>query len=403
MIDVIDHRVVGLNKSWRRSVAIVVIAFAVFARAPIEAHRVFGAPSFNAMLDAYTHGDRHIVANTLKSFEDFKAFAPSLHDGLDAVKSATNAKPMRWDRVKSAFLLEIAAAAHLYAPARMTDVISVGRQYLIARFPPIGGDAADDAFERDWHQLALALLQQRVMADTEIIYVDTLERRYETGADARKINSTLPPRFALASAIALEQRCWASSSHVTSLTTSLPSTHPPAIDLAKPDDLGRAAARPDTRDARRDAMLKDAIKHFDDVAKIPEVATEANIRSAALRVELGDNDGAIGALDRVGADADHVQQYWAALLRARALDSMDRLPEAERAYRAASAIWPDAQAPSVGLALTLFKMNRRREAVDAAAAVRALNADAVDPWWAFIAADGRFIDRWLNQMREDLK
>ena len=253
------------------------------------------------------------------------------------------------------------------------------------RAAPLGRDAAEDAFELLWHKAAVGLLEQRVDVRTASLYLQTLNSRYVTSPAALAAHTTLDPRFTFARAIVKEQTCWQS---VTGGLGGSIALH----------------AVPTSESASSDQCLKDAQQLLAAAEAVPELSVEATIRGAAVRFKRGEYAETLTTLERVRTDdADHVQQYWAALLRARTLDALDRLPEAETAYRRASEVWPDAPSPEIGLALTLFKMNRRPEAVVAAAAVREAPSSTIDPWWLYYAADGRFVTRWRNAIREMLK
>jgi hypothetical protein len=149
-------------------------------------------------------------------------------------------------------------------------------------------------------------------------------------------------------------------------------------------------------------LLASAIASSDEAAALPEVANEALIRGAALRIRTSLPADALDLLHRLRVnELDRVQQYWAGLLEARALHELKRLPEAERAYRETAVIWPEAISPATGLALVLFDMNRRGDAVGAVAMARTMPGGA-DPWWSYMLADARFINRWRDVLREML-
>ena len=111
---------------------------------------------------------------------------------------------------------------------------------------------------------------------------------------------------------------------------------------------------------------------------------------------------AFTAIDGVDPGDDRDLAYWASLFRARIADALGRDLDAEAAYRTALEIAPGAQTAGVGLAFKLFRLNRFAEAEDVAVAVRNVSAATEDPWWSYLSADGRFIERWIAQLRKAL-
>jgi hypothetical protein len=53
----------------------------------------------------------------------------------------------------------------------------------------------------------------------------------------------------------------------------------------------------------------------------------------------------------------------------------------------------------VGLALTLFRLNRDAEADAVAVAVRTRATVTDDPWWTYMSGDYRFVDHWIESLR----
>jgi len=383
--------------------------------------------NFDDLQAAYFKGDYQIVSTRLNSGLAFAMLQPSVAVAMQAQPPSTGERAPKWTRQRPAFLLELAIAASLYSKKDVIPALSVGRTVVMDRPTPLGSNADEDAFERHWHRLALAALQRAIMPDAEQVYLDTLERRYLTGPAGARLKQSLDPRFVLDRAIADEQLAWrvefpvsttvASSVLVTTSSTGRvtgPSTgsgfSPSAgsvITSTAPAGNGastRLSAVVKPGDVSKlGKLLTAAIASSDEAAALPDVANEALIRGATLRIRTGRPAEALDVLHRLRAnDADRVQQYWAALLEGRALHELKRLPEAERAYRETATIWPGTISPATGLALVLFDMNRRQDAIAAVAAARALPA-AADPWWSYMLADARFINRWRDTLREMLK
>jgi tetratricopeptide (TPR) repeat protein len=341
---------------------------------------------FEQLLAAYAAGDLDILAKTLVDSSRVREFHYSLTAALKLEADPKTSHP--WGRARSAFLLETAIFASAHFRQDVVPCLSAGRLMMIKRPAPLGLNSSEDAFELLWHQTALALLQRLMAGDAEQIYLDTLERRYLAGTSSQTAKPAFNPRFVLDRVIADEQSAFQLETLASgqAMTTRL-------TVLVKPADKSKLAT-----------LLRNGVKSSEEAVALPEVAAEASLRRAALLIKLGQFGDALTAIQQVNRnDADDVQRYWLTLLGARALQELKRLPEAERAYRAAAEAWPEASAPITGLALVLFDMNRRDEALTAASALRAQPPTGKDPWWNYIVADSRFVNSWRDQLREMLK
>jgi Flp pilus assembly protein TadD len=115
---------------------------------------------------------------------------------------------------------------------------------------------------------------------------------------------------------------------------------------------------------------------------------------------MGRAADAIAWVDRVGPEpADKLLRYQLAVIRARALDLLDRPEPAAAAYEAARLEYPTVQTPAIGRAAALLRIGQTAEAVRVATAARRLPPDAPDPRSEFVRADGRFLTRWLDELR----
>jgi tetratricopeptide (TPR) repeat protein len=356
-----------------------------------------GGIDFADLQAAYVKGDYQIVSTRLNSAMAFALLSPSVAIAVKPVPPKPGEKALAWSRQRPAFLLEVAIAASLYSKIDVVPALSAGRLLVMDRPTKLGWNASDDAFERHWHRLAIAVLQRALMPDAEHVYLDTLERRYLTGPAGTKLTQPLDARFVLDRAIADEQLAWQAEFPGA---TAGPNVRPIAATSTGPSTRLSAVVKPGDK-STLGKLLATAIASSDEAAALPEVANEALIRGAALRIRTSRPADALEVLHRLRAnDADRVQLYWAALLEARALHELKRLPEAERAYRETATIWPETPSPATGLALVLFDMNRRADAIAAVAAARA--TPAADPWWSYMLADARFITRWRDALREML-
>lgn len=332
---------------------------------------------FEGLLAEYAAGNVDVLASTLVDIQRQVGF----HYSLSAALAQNDDPKLRhpWTRTRAAFLLEAAIYSSIHFRQDVVPAVSAGRLMVTQRPAPFGLIPEEDAFELLWHRTALALLQRMIAGDAAQVYLVTLERRYPSGLD---------PRFVLDRVIAEEQAAYrldyAASGQA--MTTRL-------TPLVKPNEKSKLAT-----------LLRQAVKSSEEAMALPSVASEASLRRSALLIKLGQFDAALSAVQRVDrTQADDVQFYWAMLLKARALQELRRLPEAERAYREAADAWPEAASPVTGLALVLFDMNRRDEALAASAALRAQNPTGKDPWWNYIAANSRFVNRWRDELREMIK
>ena len=340
------------------------------------------AALFDQLYQAYAAGDRDILEKSLTTAGSLIQFHASL---LKALDRPPNPKAL-WTRMLPAFLLEVAVFSSSHDRSDVTPALSRGRVLMTSR-PMPSDNPTDDAFEVQWHRTALAVLQQGLADSIEQLYLDTLDARYLTGPAARRLPPPIDPHFVLDRAIAEEQTAFRLDGAMTGQRT------PRLTALVKPNDKSKLA----------DA-LRNGLKAAQDAAELPEVATEARIRETVLLVKLGRFEDALAAIRTIKpVDLDDAQRYWATLVEARVLHELKRLPEAERVYRQAAAIWTDAPAPATGLSLVLFEMNRRDEAAAMAASVRSMTSTEPDPWWTYITADARFIHAWRDQVREMLK
>jgi tetratricopeptide (TPR) repeat protein len=308
---------------------------------------------FDRLFRAYAAGDRDVVRRTLRTGLDVRALrAPMGEKKLRAWLGP-------WDRTKAAFLLELADAEAELSAQHMTT-IATGRLYVMSRPTPLGQNAADDAFEAAWHRMALGLLQNGIYPQPQAVYLDTLERRYASAPAS--VTPRLDPRVALERGIADEQRC--------------------ALTGNTPD------------------CLRSVIARYAAAALVPDTADEANVRSAWAQYQLKNYGLALQTIDRACPTDDRDLTYWLHLFRGRILEGLGRLADAEPEYRLALDARPGAPSAGVALAMSLFKLSRPDEAVNAARAVRLTSGDeVVDPWWTYLRGDARFVPEWRVDLR----
>jgi hypothetical protein len=341
----------------------------IAGRAPEDAQE-----NLDAVLAAYAAGDHAVVERTFARSRDFQRFRLSDRGRLERWLG-----PWRPDKAK--LLLDVIARSADIAPAYTLTLLHAGQAYVLGRPAPPGSAAGEDRLEQTWHAVALAVLQSR--------FYDGEVERYLGRVAARRPAPALavvgPPRGELARAIAQEQRCrvlHASARHDRLATES---------DFA-------AATPPAEREAAI-TCVRQALTRFEAAAKHADGQTEARLRAGWAIFQLGRSAEAMKTFEGIDAGDDHLLAYWLALFRGRTADALGDDPDAERAYRRALAAFPGAHSASIGLALSLFRMNRDDEAEEAASAVRRQSGNAVDPWELYPAGDARFLGRWLGGVR----
>ncbi len=334
-----------------------------------------GQQSLDEILAVYAAGDHDVVRRAFASSADFQR-----HRLSDRRRFAGWLGT--WQAAKARLALEIIVRAGDVAPAYTLFMLPSGRDYVVNR-PSAPGEAPDeDALEQRWHGIALAVLQTRFYDDEIERYLDALSQRRPRATTAM----VWPGRADFADAIAQEQRCRVQ--HVG----------------ARHDRLAAAEAfAAATPTADRDLAMtcvERARAKFGRAEAQPESRDEARVRGGWTQFQLGRNEDALQSFASAEVRDDRPLAYWLALFRARTRDAMGALADAEAEYRQALALFPDAQSASVGLALTLFRLNRDDEAETTARVVRQRSLAADDPWDAYSAGDARFVPAWLARLRE---
>jgi tetratricopeptide (TPR) repeat protein len=156
----------------------------------------------------------------------------------------------------------------------------------------------------------------------------------------------------------------------------------------------------DVTDAR--THLQDARTLFRRSLESKPDHVEARVRLGRVLGALGQHEEAVQELERaLKGSANRVVRYYAMLFLGGEQARLDRADDARKAYEAASALYPDAQAPRLGLS------SLARAAGNQSAAARVL-LDALamddpdpyrDPWWMYFRARRDEADELLNGWR----
>jgi len=260
--------------------------------------------------------------------------APNLPNLLDPANQSYQALPL----------------VHWKPPARLLEW---GCERLRQRLAPL-------PLERIWHLAAIATAERAGMV--EFMIGSPVAVRGNAKDEIEHLNHVIErfphePRFVLAQGVALEQTTW-----------------PVGFRIPRYQLFGATLAE----QALRLQVTDDAI------------GPEATMRLGFLRFRMANPDQAIEMFDRVEATTrDRYVVYLARYFRGLALESKNRLTDAQRAYRGALSTIPRAQSATAALATLLVSGGRSREA--AALVEASLTPPIVqDPWREYEAADDRF-------------
>ena len=351
-------------------VAVCVGLTCVLAAAPAPQQ-----PALDSAFSAYSAGDHDAVARIFTHPNDFQRARILDASRLERWLGA-------WSPSKADFLIEMIYRASVMAPAYVGALVTGGQRYVISRPEAPGASASGDALERRWHVIALGVLQRRWMGENVLQYIDVLQTSRPLPASAPVWDA----RVYLARAIGQEQVCRAI--HATA-----------RLDRMLTELEGAAATPPALRQMAIDCM-QTAVRLLETAAAQDDVRDEARTRAGFAAFQLGRNADAKQALDAVTSSDDRTLAYWRALFRGRVADALGADQDAERAYREATTLFPDAQSAHIGLALALFRMHRDDDAEGAVRSARTVNPAGMDPWDAYFEGDGRFVAEWIAAMRK---
>ena len=364
--------------------------FALCAIATVAAHqepRQQGTV-LDLLLSGYLEGDREIVSRTLHRSQEF-------HQARIADPRRLDRWLGEWRPARVAVLLEVADVSTRVAPQYTKPLLSAGRRYISKAENEGQLGSGDDEFVRLWHRTAIGILQRSGSAELAEEYLAALEAERSKRAISGPRSD---PRFALARAIAQEQRCWFSRPILDRPDSDLERLMR-AASMSVRDPGAPSKSRIATLAELHQSCLRDALRLFRMATEPEETRAEAEIRGGWTLLQLDNSKEALEWLDRANPRSDSEAAYWAVLFRARVLESLQRFDDAAAAYRDALAICPTAQSASIGLSLALFRTDRISEADEVARALRASPATAHDPWWSYATADHRFVAQWLTELR----
>jgi tetratricopeptide (TPR) repeat protein len=342
--------------------------------------------SLNALLADHLSGNTTAVSSSLGSPADFRRLRLS---DQSAILSALGP----FEPSKAVFLLEIAIRATDVAPHFVRPVLHAGRRYLTDAPPELGAERP--AFATLWHRVALGLLLQvgsPALTEEYLMATPPLLDEDEWRVD---------PRLLLIHAVAQEQRCRLLHPALTRSSAGIDEVI--RTSRTAPDGSQRPSRSTMLReDEAREECLQETLVRLEFASGREDTRVEALVRAGWTHYELGELELALERLSVGRGCGDPEVEYWAALFSGRVLGALGRFESAAAAYREALAAWPDAQSASVGLALTLFQLERPADADAVARSFRAASP-AHDPWWTYGAGDYRWVHVYLARLREQAR
>jgi hypothetical protein len=333
------------------------------------------SPAFTALFKAYESGDYDAVARAMPTRRQGSALA-------DDVARARAAWRKNWRRIHAVFLLDIALVAFRQQSPDRVEILNEARAFLIARpgFP--GEFREDDAFEVLWHRAALGILQ----GSLDGAMIDQYLAQVADRVGATPLRAGQPrlvdERLALVAAMAAELAIVPGAVRVQ--TINLP---------RGPSQVTRLGVS--------QVEITAALARIDEAAAFEVNRDEAAVRRANVLVRTNRPAEAVAALDQhKGPLKDKLVQYWRELVRGRALDLIDEPDGAAQAYTDAKTLAPAAQSPLLAMSVLRFRQGQLAEARQFTDLVKALPADADDPWGLYWYGDSRFVGDLMKAIRE---
>jgi tetratricopeptide (TPR) repeat protein len=346
--------------------------------ASVQADRPLSV-SVTVQLDRYLRGDFDTVVDELRQFEKLDDVLEQLkRDGVPWVNAGGAAERPRRVLAAATYALE---AGRTGAFAEWKWVQSyMGSLSIYWKSPPqliewgcalLRAESTPHPHERTWQMAAVSAAQ--LAGDFEFLIGSPFQARGNPKDEIEHLNHAIArvpdePRLALAQAIAVE---W----------TTFP--NPPRSGKGRP------------------RQTTEAIRAFEAMANAETIGAEATLRLGALRLRAGDAATALKLFSRVDTTTrDRYLVYLARFLSGEAYEVLNRLPEAESAYRGALKTVPHAQSGAFRLAALLFKTNRPADAAEVTEAALAARPQPTDPWKEYGAADNRFWPDLIGRLRE---
>jgi VWFA-related protein len=307
-----------------------------------------------SLADLAAAWDRSGVSGISASMRQLQGPAVFL-DGLDAWPNPWPGQPRR----EAVFALDFAEATlglSIAATYRGTDA-RLGRAANLLRHP-----IEPDEFERAWLWAHVCLAEGRFWQLPAVRVTGHARERFPDD-----------PRFALAEAIATDQR-WRTTGTVSAGARLTPTTV-------------------------TEAHVAEVTAKYRAAIAFPETRAEALVRLGWLQHRIGRHEEALATLESAPtANQEPYVNYLRQLFIGHALLALNRLDEAMRAYQLAPLAVPGAQSARVAL------MNAMTLKGDTMSAARLANEietapGVIDPWWTYWFGDYRWYEQALEIVR----
>lgn len=365
-------------------IAAVILAMSIAPRAQ--------SSSVTAQLDRYLRGDHDAVVAELSALENLDVVLEELKRDASAwIDAGAPAETSRRTLTAATFALE-AGRAGAFREWKLIDnyrdepgragggsppLINTTMVYWKA--PPLliewgctllRSQTTPHPDERTWQLAAVSAAQ--LAGDFEFLIGSPFQPRHNPQNEIEHLKHVIArfprePRLALAQAIAVE---W----------TTYPT--PP-------------------RRLKRPARIAEAIKAFDGMTRDEAIGAEASLRFGVSRLRGGNAAAAVELFEKVERTTrDTYLIYLSRVFGGQAHEALKHPADAERSYRNALKVVPNAQTASFALAALLFRSDRPAEAARITESALAAQPQPIDPWREYGAADNRFWPELIARLRE---
>lgn len=347
-----------------------------------------GSVDVKALFDMYLGGQRDEAVARAAAIPDLGPFRLRFVQDSPLWVSADPARIEARSAAVAAFLLEVTAARLESDWGRFSDLIEWTCVQLRTTGPPT-------EFERTWHAASHALAGR------------SRNRTWMLGEDARLPHQKPPeqPQTVPRWAQTMNRNEPQPPAHLMHALERFPDD--PRFQLSRivawtwgrDGEPIRNVRRRDDEDQRRAparsrAPQLEAIVALEPLTSVPDVAVEAWIRTGLVHFTVGDYASALRAFEAAQPIAtDTSLKYLAYFDAGRALEGLQRLDDAIRAYQLALEIVPDAESATVALASLQFMRDDRDAAVSSIDRVFNRKPGPPDP--GRLVGYGSFI-RWVE-------
>ena len=334
----------------------LLVAFAPCVRAQSSGLDLVG------MLSAYEQGRYDEAVANAATLPDLGSFRVRFVQDSPVWVNADPARSDRRSGVAAAFLLEITAARLESDWGRLSDLIEWTCVQLRATVAPT-------EFERAWHAASHALAGRARARQWLLGLYPRLPHQKPVTDRPMKANERPPATHLMHALERFPDDPQFQLSRLVAWTWGRDSE--PIRNVRRDDDGRRRTSR---------APQLEALVTLTPLAAIDAVAPEAWIRIGLVHFSVGDYAPALRAFESAQPIATETSMKFLAYFNAgRALEGLQRIDDAMRAYQGALAIIPDAESATVALTSLQFMHDDRDAAVSAIDRVFNRKPVAADP------------------------